>query len=77
MTNTMIMYHVNACRSTNVDKNYHMEKDTCVTTCTMDTYEHRAISTGFEYNLSRSAMNKQRMKIPRKGIQTTDKKREY
>ena len=37
----MIMYRVNVCRSTNVDKNYHMEKDTCVITCTVDTYAHK------------------------------------
>ena len=33
---TVITYHVITCRSTNVDENYHMQKDTCVTTHTID-----------------------------------------
>ena len=53
-----MMYHVDACRSTKVDENYHMEKETCVTICKMDTYVHKDNSTSSEYNLSRSAMNK-------------------
>ena len=36
MPDTMIIYNVNTCRSTNEDKNYHMKKDTCVITCTID-----------------------------------------
>ena len=36
MPDTLIMYHVITCRSTNVDKNYHTKKDTCVTTWTID-----------------------------------------
>ena len=41
MPDTLIMYHVIMCRSTNVDKNYHMKKDTCVTTLTIDFFNDR------------------------------------
>ena len=41
MPDTMIIYYVNTCRSTNVDKNYHMKKDTCSTILTIDFFNDR------------------------------------